>query len=147
MTVPAGIAISEEEFVWFREYFGKTTGIYFEDNKRYFVDRRLEARMQATDHRSCRQYLAFVQSQTSRAELQNLINVMTVNETHFFREDYQLKTMVEQPALMSYFELSTEQRERIGMKDSLVRYAVGIEDTSELVADLTEALRVAEIPV
>jgi len=58
-----------------------------------------------------------------------------------------VESLVEQPALMSYFELSTEQRERIGMKDTLVRYAVGIEDTSELVADVTEALRVAEIPV
>lgn len=57
-----------------------------------------------------------------------------------------VESLVEQPALMSYFELSTEQREGIGMKDTLVRYAVGIEDTSELVADVTEALRVAEIP-
>jgi cystathionine gamma-synthase len=57
-----------------------------------------------------------------------------------------VESLVEQPALMSYFELSSEQRERIGMKDTLVRYAVGIEDTSELVADVTEALRVAEIP-
>jgi cystathionine gamma-synthase len=51
-----------------------------------------------------------------------------------------VESLVEQPALMSYFELSTEQRERIGMKDTLVRYAVGIEDTNEIVADAQQAL-------
>jgi len=51
-----------------------------------------------------------------------------------------VESLVEQPALMSYFELSTEQREHIGMKDTLVRYAVGIEDTAELIADVSQAL-------
>jgi cystathionine gamma-synthase len=57
-----------------------------------------------------------------------------------------VEALVEQPALMSYFELSTEQREAIGMKDTLVRYSVGIEDKNDLIADVIEALRVAEIP-
>jgi cystathionine gamma-synthase len=57
-----------------------------------------------------------------------------------------VESLVEQPALMSYFELSSEDRELIGMKDTLVRYAVGIEDPKEIVADVLEALRLAEIP-
>jgi cystathionine gamma-synthase len=57
-----------------------------------------------------------------------------------------VESLVEQPALMSYFELSTEQRNKIGIKDTLVRYAVGIEDTGELVTDLHDALTQAEIP-
>jgi cystathionine gamma-synthase len=56
-----------------------------------------------------------------------------------------VESLVEQPALMSYFELSTEERERIGMRDTLVRYAVGIEDPREILADVTDALRLAEI--
>lgn len=51
-----------------------------------------------------------------------------------------VESLIEQPALMSYFELSTEQREAIGITDDLVRYAVGIEDTDELVADVLAAL-------
>jgi len=54
-----------------------------------------------------------------------------------------VESLVEQPALMSYFELSSEERERIGMKDTLVRYAVGIEDTQELIQDVLNALKVA----
>jgi cystathionine gamma-synthase len=51
-----------------------------------------------------------------------------------------VESLIEQPALMSYFELSTEQREAVGITDDLVRYAVGIEDTDELVADVLAAL-------
>ncbi len=51
-----------------------------------------------------------------------------------------VESLIEQPALMSYFELSTEEREALGIKNNLVRYAVGIEDTDELIADLLAAL-------
>jgi hypothetical protein len=51
-----------------------------------------------------------------------------------------VESLIEQPALMSYFELSTEEREAIGIKNNLVRYAVGIEDTDELIADVLNAL-------
>jgi cystathionine gamma-synthase len=50
-----------------------------------------------------------------------------------------VESLVEQPALMSYFELTTEQREAIGIKDTLIRYAVGIEATEDLIADLMQA--------
>jgi cystathionine gamma-synthase len=51
-----------------------------------------------------------------------------------------VESLIEQPALMSYFELSTAEREGIGIKNNLVRYAVGIEDTDELVSDVVAAL-------
>jgi cystathionine gamma-synthase len=51
-----------------------------------------------------------------------------------------VESLVEQPALMSYFELSAEEREAVGIKNSLVRYAVGIEDSEDLLADLHRAL-------
>jgi cystathionine gamma-synthase len=51
-----------------------------------------------------------------------------------------VESLIEQPALMSYFELSTKEREAIGIKNNLVRYAVGIEDTDELIADVVAAL-------
>ncbi len=51
-----------------------------------------------------------------------------------------VESLVEQPALMSYFELSSEERAAIGMPDELVRYAVGLEDTDALIADVLRAL-------
>jgi len=52
-----------------------------------------------------------------------------------------VESLIEQPALMSFYELTTAQREAIGIKDNLVRFAIGIEDTDELIADLDQALR------
>jgi cystathionine gamma-synthase len=51
-----------------------------------------------------------------------------------------VESLIEQPALMSYFELTTEQREAVGISDDLVRYAVGLEDTDELISDTLSAL-------
>jgi cystathionine gamma-synthase len=51
-----------------------------------------------------------------------------------------VETLIEQPALMSYYELSTEERLAVGIKDNLVRLALGVEDTEDLIADLAQAL-------
>jgi cystathionine gamma-synthase len=50
------------------------------------------------------------------------------------------ETLVEQPALMSYYELSTEERLAVGIKDNLVRLALGVEDAEDLIVDLAQAL-------
>lgn len=51
-----------------------------------------------------------------------------------------VESLIEQPALMSYYELSTEERLAIGMKDNLVRFAIGIEDTADILLDIEQAL-------
>jgi cystathionine gamma-synthase len=51
-----------------------------------------------------------------------------------------VESLIEQVALVSYYELSTEERAAIGISDSLVRLAVGIEAADDLLADLAQAL-------
>lgn len=51
-----------------------------------------------------------------------------------------VETLIEQPALMSYYEMSTEERLEVGIKDNLIRLALGIEDADDLIADLSQAL-------
>jgi cystathionine gamma-synthase len=51
-----------------------------------------------------------------------------------------VETLIEQPALMSYYELTSEERLDVGIKDNLVRLSVGIEDEADIVADLERAL-------
>ncbi|MCU0496868.1 MAG: aminotransferase class I/II-fold pyridoxal phosphate-dependent enzyme [Anaerolineae bacterium] len=51
-----------------------------------------------------------------------------------------VESLIEQPALMSYYEKTTEERLALGIKDNLVRFAVGIEDTVDLLEDLEQAL-------
>jgi cystathionine gamma-synthase len=51
-----------------------------------------------------------------------------------------VESLIEQPALMSYFELDRAGRAAVGIEDTLVRFSVGLEDPHELVADLLGAL-------
>jgi cystathionine gamma-synthase len=54
-----------------------------------------------------------------------------------------VETLIEQPAMMSYFELTTEEREAIGIYDDLIRLSVGLEDATDIIADLARALDAA----
>lgn len=51
-----------------------------------------------------------------------------------------VETLIEQPALMSYFELSADERLAVGIKENLVRLSVGVEDAQDLIDDLGQAL-------
>jgi cystathionine gamma-synthase len=50
------------------------------------------------------------------------------------------ETLIEQPALMSYFDKTTAEREAIGIYDDLVRLSVGLEDADDIIDDLAQAL-------
>ena len=50
------------------------------------------------------------------------------------------ESLVSQPAVMTYSELSRQERLALGIPDNLVRLSLGIEDTTDLVADLAQAL-------
>lgn len=51
-----------------------------------------------------------------------------------------VESLIEQPAIMSYYEKTTEERLALGIKDNLVRFAVGIEDSDDILSDLDQAL-------
>ena len=65
--------ISQADFLRFRDFFYRKTGIFFEESKRYFVDKRLQARMAATGYDQFRGYFTFLRFQASQEELQALI--------------------------------------------------------------------------
>lgn len=54
-----------------------------------------------------------------------------------------VESLIEQPALMSYFELSEQELAKIGISGALIRYSVGVEDTLDLLGDLEQALNQA----
>ena len=51
-----------------------------------------------------------------------------------------VESLIEQPMVMSYYELSAEERASYGIRDNMVRIAVGIENTQDLIDDLKQAL-------
>ena len=50
-----------------------------------------------------------------------------------------VESLIEAPALMSYWDKDPEERRALGIVDSLIRLACGIEDAEDLIADLERA--------
>lgn len=86
--------ITDADFLKFRDFFYRKTGIHFDEGKRYFVDKRLVERIEATGADDFRSYFIALRFESKGEELQQLVNSMTVNETYFFREAYQFDCMV-----------------------------------------------------
>ena len=51
------------------------------------------------------------------------------------------ESLIEQPALMSYYDKTPDERAALGIRENLIRLAVGLEDAQELMEDLDQALR------
>lgn len=51
-----------------------------------------------------------------------------------------VESLVGHPASMTHASIPKEEREKIGLKDSLIRLSVGIEDVEDLIADLEQAI-------
>lgn len=51
-----------------------------------------------------------------------------------------VESLIEQPLIMSYYEVSPEDRQRFGIPDNMIRLSCGIENTEDLIADLEQAL-------
>jgi chemotaxis protein methyltransferase CheR len=81
--------MTEDEFRRLAEFLYRRTGMVFTESKRYYVERRVWERMDATSSPSFFIYFAYLRSEV-RDEVEQLINAFTVNETYFYREDHQL---------------------------------------------------------
>lgn len=86
---PAPAIVTDEEFARFCEFIYRRTGLSYGEAKRYFIDRRILDRVERTGVSSVQSYLALLRFDTTGRELEEIINSLTVNETYFWREEYQ----------------------------------------------------------
>ncbi|MGY2048173.1 CheR family methyltransferase [Methylobacterium sp. JK268] len=91
MTEPAPV-LSAADFARFCEFVYRRTGLRFTEARRSFVERRVEERMRAAGTPDFFVYLDRLRAGTG-GEVEHLINALTVNETYFFREEYQLRCL------------------------------------------------------
>jgi chemotaxis protein methyltransferase CheR len=85
-------ALTAEEFHRLCDFLYRRTGIVFTEAKRYFVERRVVARMTATGAVTFASYFAHLRGDVG-GEVEQFINAFTVNETYFYREDHQLRCL------------------------------------------------------
>ena len=91
------IPMSTEEFRLFRDMVYNYCGIFFQDDVKYFLERRLNPRLQEKQSASFAEYYRHLRySPTRRQEMEDMVEVLTTNETYFFREEYQLKAFSEE---------------------------------------------------
>ncbi len=89
------LAFSTQSFELWRQYIYDNCGIYFQDNKKYLLESRLQKRINFLGLESYDQYLDFIKYGTgSHTEKKYLFEAITINETFFFRNQPQLDALV-----------------------------------------------------
>lgn len=78
--------ISPQEFARFQAFLKERTGITLSDLKQALVQSRLGSRLRNRGVRSFSEYYKLLQNPTEAEELQTAIDLLTTNETSFFRE-------------------------------------------------------------
>jgi chemotaxis protein methyltransferase CheR len=109
-------SMSDEEFHLFRNSIYQHCGIHFDPGSKYLLEKRLVQRMTALNIRSFREYYRFLTNSRHRdQEMTDLMDILTVNETYFFRESHQLATFTDEiiPELISSRPNQGQQTMRI----------------------------------
>ncbi len=87
--------ISQKSFDEWRGFIYTLCGIYFQDNKKYLLESRLMKRMNYLNISSYEDYFNYVRFNPARnTELKYLYEVITINETFFFRNQPQLDALI-----------------------------------------------------
>jgi len=88
--------ITKQEYQRIRDFIYRKTGLFFEDRKLYFVQKRIEKRVTTLGLETTDDYIRELQFRDpQQTELQAFLNILTTNETYFFREFDQLATFAE----------------------------------------------------
>jgi chemotaxis protein methyltransferase CheR len=89
--------LSDKDFEALRDFIYDVCGMYFNSNKKYFVESRVAKRLEANGFKSHSEYYKFITSGIKGSEeLKKLLNEVTTNETYFFRNPPQLKALENQ---------------------------------------------------
>ena len=81
-----------DEFRLLRDLVNGYAGIYFGDEALPVLERRLKERLVALGLTRFNEYYQFLKfSNGASSELDEAVDLLTTNETYFFREDYQLR--------------------------------------------------------
>lgn len=91
------IVMSEEEFRLLRDLVYTHCGLWFDDHNSYLLEKRLSCRLAVHQLKSFREYYQLLRFNRKREqELEDIMDLLTTNETYFFREEYQLKAFTDE---------------------------------------------------
>jgi chemotaxis protein methyltransferase CheR len=89
--------LSEEEFRLIRDLIYNHCGLFFDTDSKYLLDRRLLPRIGHHSLAGFREYYQFLKYDRRKdQELSDILDILTTNETYFFRESFQLKAFTDE---------------------------------------------------
>ncbi len=90
------IKMNPEEFRQLRDFVYQHCGLNFTEDSKYLLEKRLSKRLQHHNMKNFKDYYYFLRYNPNKEqELSEVVDQLTTNETYFFREDFQLRTFVE----------------------------------------------------
>ena len=98
------LELPDDVFRLLREQIYKRSGMWFSDSSKYLLQKRLSPRARELNFDSFQKYFYFLQyDPRADAEFDQIFDLVTTNETYFFREPAQLQAFVEEiiPDLLS----------------------------------------------
>ncbi len=110
------VVMTDEEFRLIRDTVYSHCGLFFDSDTKYLLEKRLARRLPLHQLRSFKEYYHFLRYDRKKdQEMSDLMDVLTTNETYFFRESFQLKALTEEilPELKAFKEKRGDKTLRI----------------------------------
>lgn len=108
--------MSEEEFRLIRDLIYNHCGLIFGSDSKYLLEKRLSRRLMLHQLTGFKEYYHFLKYDKDKdQELSDIMDILTTNETYFFRESFQLKAFTDEiiPELVAVKQKKRERSLRI----------------------------------
>ena len=91
------IPMTNEEFRLLRDFIYQHCGLYFSDQNKYLIEKRLSKQVRHHKLKNFKDYYYLLRyGKNKEDELSAAVDLLTTNETYFFREESQLKTFAQE---------------------------------------------------
>lgn len=110
------IKMTDEEFLLLRDLIYNYSGLYFSADNQFLLERRLAPRLSHYQLSAFHDYYYYLRYDINREqELSDIMDLLTTNETYFFRESFQLKAFTDEiiPELIAQKKSRFEKTVRI----------------------------------
>lgn len=110
------VQMTDEEFRLIRDLIYNHCGLFFTDESRYLLEKRLARRLGLHQLAGFKDYYHFLKyGRKKDQELSDIMDILTTNETYFFRESFQLKAFTDEiiPAIREAKEKKGERVLRV----------------------------------
>ena len=87
------LTMDDETFNKLKDVIYNSCGIYYGESKKYLLESRISKRIVSRNLTSFKEYIDLLRSHYGRQEINQLFDVVTINETYFFRAEQQFEAV------------------------------------------------------